>query len=248
MNMKQMRLRLILGAVVAASVAMAEDGDAQLWLKVYAEGKLPNGFSAAVEEELRYQDDMSEFYDEETLFMVKNDVTDWLNIGLGYRVVQERKNKAVYTAKTADDGSKKYSAVGDGDHYWQKEERPTVDVTLKHKIDQWSLDDRNRFEWRMKDDGKDAYLRYRNRLRVRSPWKWTEFKLNPYAYAEGFIEDKDGLSGSDMFNRYRLATGISGQLAKNIKSGLYVMMQSDRAAEGGWDRFGVAGVEMGVSF
>ncbi len=32
------------------------------------------------------------------------------------------------------------------------------------------------------------------------------------------------------------------------QSGLYVMMQSDRASEGGWDRFGVAGIELGASF
>jgi hypothetical protein len=239
---------MIAGLALAAGLGRAEDGDAQLWLKFYAEGKLPRGFSVAVEEELRYQDDMREFYDEESYFIVKFDATDWLNIGLGYRVVQERKNKTVYTAKTADDGSRSYGAVGDGDHYWQKEERPTIEVTLKTKLDAWSLDDRNRFEWRMKDDGGDAYLRYRNRLRVKSPWKLTALKINPYAYAEGFVEDKPGLSGGDMFNRYRLATGVAGQFTKNIKSGLYVMMQSDRASEGGWDRFGVAGFELGASF
>lgn len=247
MNMTRMKIGLATGLAMLAGLGMAEQGDAQLWLKFYAEGKLPNDFAVSVEEELRYQDDMSEFYDEDTFLSVKYDVNDWLNIGLGYRVVQERKNKTVYTAKKGSDGTTKYSAVGDGDHYWQNEERPVIDVTLKNKLGDWSIDDRNRFEWRMKDDGGEDYIRYRNRLRVRSPWKVTRFKINPYAYAEGFVEDKPGLSGSDMFNRYRLATGISGNLSKNLKSGLYVMMQSDRA-DSGWDQFGVAGIELGASF
>jgi len=243
-----------LNALAVAALALgtvlpyARGNDTQLWLKFFVEGKLPQGFSVHLEEELRYQDDASEFYDEETLAMLKYDVTDWLNIGLGHRVVQERKNRPVYTSKKQDDGSLSYSKVGDGDHYWQNEQRPTLDLTLKIKLASWRIDDRNRFEWRMKDDGGSDYLRYRNRLRVRSPWKLTALALNPYAYGEGFVEDKPGLSGSDMFNRYRLATGVSVELAKNIKGGLYAMMQSDHASAGGWDRFGVLGFELGVAF
>ena len=247
MNKRWMSTLAMAGLALVSVLPCARGGDTQLWLKFFAEGKLPHGFSASVEEELRYQHDASEFYDEESFCMLKYDVNDWMTIGLGHRVVQERKNKPVYTSKKKDDGSVSYTEVGDGDHYWQNEQRPVIDVTLKNKLGDWSIDDRNRFEWRMKDDGGDDYLRYRNRLRVRSPWKMTRFKINPYAYAEGFVEDKPGLSGSDMFNRYRLATGISGNLSKNLKSGLYVMMQSDRA-DSGWDQFGVAGIELGASF
>ena len=128
------------------------------------------------------------------------------------------------------------------------EQRPTLDVTFKTKLDSWGIDDRNRFEWRMKDDGGDDYLRYRNRLRVKSPWKLTAFKINPYAHAEGFIEDKPGLSGGDMFNRYRLTGGVSAEFAKNIKNGLYVSVQSDRSSAGGWDRLGIFGFELGLGF
>ena len=248
MNKRWMNTLAVAGLALGTALSSARGGDAQLWLKFFAEGKLPHGFSASVEEELRYQDDASEFYDEESLVMLKCDVNDWLNIGLGHRVVQERKNKPVYTSKKKDDGSVSYTEVGDGDHYWQNEQRPTLDVTLKTKLDSWGIDDRSRIEWRMKDDGGDDYLRYRNRLRVKSPWKLTALKINPYAYGEGFIEDKPGLSGSDLFNRYRLAAGASAELAKNLKGGLYAMMQSDRVSGGGWDRFGVMGIELGVSF
>jgi len=248
MNKRWISTLAMAGLALVSVLPCAWGGDTQLWLKFFAEGKLPNGFAANVEEELRFHDDASEFYDEESFCMLKCDVNDWLNIGLGHRVVQERKNKPVFTSKQKDDGSVSYTEVGDGDHYWQNEQRPTLDLTLKIKLASWRIDDRNRFEWRMKDDGGSDYLRYRNRLRVRSPWKLTALALNPYAYGEGFVEDKPGLSGSDMFNRYRLATGLSAQFAENIKGGLYAMLQSDRGKVSGWDRFGVIGVDMGVSF
>jgi len=248
MNKRWISTMAMAGLALGTALSSARGGDAQLWLKFFAEGKLPHGFSASVEEELRYQDDASEFYDEESLCMLKYDVNDWLNIGLGHRVVQERKNKPVYTSKKKDDGSVSYTEVGDGDHYWQNEQRPTLDVTLKTKLESWGIDDRSRIEWRMKDDGGDDYLRYRNRLRVKSPWKLTAFKINPYAHAEGFIEDKPGLSGGDMFNRYRLTGGVSAEFAKNIKNGLYVSVQSDRSSAGGWDRLGIFGFELGLGF
>jgi hypothetical protein len=248
MNKRWMNTLAVAGLAMGTALSSARGGDTQLWLKFFAEGKLPHGFSASVEEELRYQHDASEFYDEESFCMLKYDVNDWMTIGLGHRVVQERKNKPVYTSKQKADGSISYTEVGAGDHYWQNEQRPTLDVTFKTKLDAWGIDDRNRIEWRMKDDGGDDYPRYRNRLRVKSPWKPTPFKLNPYAYTEGYIEDKPGLSGSDLFNRYNLTAGVSAELAKNVKSCLYAMMQSDRASGGGWDRLGVFGIELGVSY
>jgi hypothetical protein len=248
MNKRWMSTLAMAGLTWVSVLPCARGGDTQLWLKFFAEGKLPHGFSACVEEELRYQDDASEFFDEESLCMLKYDVNDWMNIGLGHRVIQDRKNKPVYTSKQQADNSVSYTKVGDGDHYWQNEQRPTLDVTFKTRLAAWGLDDRSRIEWRMKDDGGDDYLRYRNRLRVKSPWKLTAFKINPYAFTEGYIEDKPGLSGGDRFNRYRFATGVTAELAKNIKSCFYAMMQSDRASGGGWDQLTVLALELGVSF
>ncbi len=225
----------------------ASDNDTQLWLKFYAEGKLGAGFSVKLEEEMRYQDNASELYDEETLLWVGYHVNDWLNVALAYRLVQERKNKPVVTPKTGTDGDVRYADVGDGDHYWQNEQRPTAEVTFKHKLAGWSLDDRVRFEWRMKDDGKDDYARFRNRIRAKSPWKFTDHKINPYLAWETFYEDKDGLSGSDKLNRHRLYAGLGAKLVGPVKGGLYYMMQNDRAGSG-WDTLHVAGLELGASF
>lgn len=233
--------------VAPATSRAYDDGDAQLWLKGSVKGKLGNGISIKIEEELRYGDDGSELYDEETLLIASKSVTDWLKVGLGYRLVQERKNKPVVTPSTSEDGSVSYSNVGDGDHYWQNEQRPTAELVFHKTFEGWKVEDRTRFEWRMKDDGKDDYLRFRNRLKVKSPWKWTDLGINPYAAWEAFYEEKDGLSGSDKLNRHRYYVGISSKLTEHIKGGLYYLWQTDLKG-GNWKDTNVAGIEAGISF
>jgi len=224
-----------------------DDGDFQVWLKASASGKLGNGLSVKIEEELRIGDNASELYDEETLLLATYPATDWLKVGLGYRIVQERKNKTVVTPKTEADGTVTYSKVGDDDHYWQNEQRPTGELTFHKKVAGWGLEDRTRFEWRMKDDGKDDYLCFRNRLKVKSPWKLTALAINPYVAWEAFCEDKDGLSGSDKWDRHRYYAGVSVKFSEHLKGGLYYMLQTDRHGDG-WRKDNVAGLEIGAGF
>jgi len=241
---------LLVVAIMFAAPATSkayDDGDFQVWIKAGASGSLSNGISIKIEEEVRYGDDGSEFYDEETLLLVTIPATDWLNIGLGYRIAQERKNKAVVTPGTADNGTISYSNVGDGAHYWQNEERPICDLVFHKKVSGWGVEDRTRFEWRMKDDGKDDYMRFRNRLKVKSPYKLTNLAINPYAAWEAFYEDKDELSGSDKLNRHRFYIGVGAKLSDHIKGGLYYLLQTDRNGDN-WKNTNVAGLEIAASF
>ena len=166
---------------------------------------------------------------------------------MGYKVVQERKNKTVVTPKTASDGTVTYSSVGDGDHYWQSEERPFGDLVFSTKVAGWKLEDRTRFEWRMKDDGNDAYLRFRNRIKVKSPWKWSSVGINPYAAWEANFEDKDSLSGSDKWDRHRCYIGFGAKLADHLSGGLYYVLQLDRSGDD-WNSVNGAGLELSVKF
>jgi len=247
--MKNITYVLIMVFVLNCAVAgnAYDDGDFQLWLKGEVSGRVSDSFSVKIEEELRYGDDAGEFYDEETLLLGAYRVNDWLQIGIGYRIIQERKEKEVVTPQTADDGTVTYSSVGDGDHYWQNEERPIGEFVFSKKIAGWSLEDRTRFEWRMKDDGKDDYPRFRNRLKVKSPYKFTDLDINPYAAWEVFYEDKDGLSGSDKLNRHRYCLGASAKLSDNIKCGLYYLFQTDRDGDD-WKETNVAGLDVSFSF
>jgi len=239
---------LVTGMLAAPTVSWGyDDGDSQIWLKGGVSGKLGNGLKLKFEQEMKYGDDCSEFFDEETAFAAEYKCTDWLKIALGYKVVQERKNKKVVTPKTADDGTVSYSDIGDGDHYWQNEERPFGDLVFFTKVAGWKLEDRTRFEWRMKDDGKDDYLRFRNRLKVKFPWKMTALAVNPYVAWEAFYEDKDSLSSSDKWDRHRYYVGVSAKLSDHFKGGLYYLLQTDRSGDD-WKDTNVVGFEISAIF
>jgi len=236
---------IMLGATATSQAY--DDGDFQFWLKAEASGKISDSLSVKIEEEMRYGDSGSELYDEETLLLGTYTVNDWLKVGLGYRIVQELKYKTVVSPKTGSDGTVSYSPVGDGDHYWQNEKRPTGELVFSKRIAGWGLEDRTRFEWRMKDDGKDNYLRFRNRLKVKSPYKLTSLAINPYAAWEAFYEDKSDLSGSDKLNRHRYYVGVSAKLSDRLKGGVYYLLQTDRDGD---DRknTNVVGLEIAASF
>ncbi len=241
-----MKTKILTGAAVAVFCAGAfASDDFQLWLKLGAEGALSDSVKIKAEEELKFQDDASEFYDEETLMMLEFSCTDWMSVGVGCKIVQERKNTATYKASEGDGGAVEYKPVHS--HYWREEVRPTVDLTLKHDLGGWKFDNRLRFEVRDKDDGSDTYMRYRDRIRVRSPWKFTALEINPYASWELFIEDADGLSGSDMFNRHRSQIGVSANFTENLSGGLYALVQADKS-DGDWDSFNVLGIECTAKF
>jgi len=224
-----------------------DDGDFQLWLKGGSSAKFDNGISVKIEEELKYGDSASEFFDEETAISIAYKVNDWFKAGVGYKVVQERKNKTVVTPKTASDGTVSYSNVGDGDHYWQNEERPFGDLVFSTKLAGWKLEERARFEWRMKDDAGDDYLRFRNRVKVKSPWKLSTLQINPYVAWEAFFEDKDELSGSDKWDRHRCYVGLGTKLSKHIKGGVYYLAQFDLKNDE-WKTANVAGLELSINF
>ena len=245
---KTIWLSILMIILAAAATGRAyDDGDFQLWLHAKTSGKITDVLSVKVEEEIRYGDDASQLCDEETLLLGVCRVNDWLKVGLGCRFVQERKEKTVVSPKTAPDGTVTYSAVGSGDHYWQNEKRPTADLVFGNNFAGWGLEDRVRFEWRMKDDGKNDYLRFRNRIKVKSPLRLTELKIRPYAAWEAFYEDKDELSGWDKLDRHRFYLGATAKLSDRIKSGLYYLLQRDRAGDD-WKQAHVAGVEIAASF
>lgn len=232
-----MKLHNTVSAALFAAVATASAAENQFWTKLGAEGKIFDNVTWKVEEENKFDED--HYIAEETLFMVDFKITDWLSIGIGDRVAQERKENTMFTGS-----GDSYKRVND--HYWQNENRPTIDVVFSHKINGWRFDDRVRFEWRDKDDGKTDYMRYRNRIRVRTPYKWTSLAISPYASWEFFIEDKPGLDSGDMFNRSRLQIGFSGKIGETLNPGVYYMVQHDK--DGSWTPTSVWGFELTAKF
>ena len=111
--MKKILRGLVGGVLLCGSAAWAyDDGDWQLFLKAEAGGKTECGWEPKVEQELRYGDDMSEYYYTETYLSLGYKVTDWFKPVLGFAQIYERVNTARYQASGEEYSQK-------SDYYWK---------------------------------------------------------------------------------------------------------------------------------
>ncbi len=159
-----------------------------------------------------------------TLLSVSFKLTPWLSIAPGYRYERELKNQK-----------------------WQHENRALLDLVFSHKFGDWRLDDRLRFELRDKSELPRPYMRYRNRIRVRTPWEWTDYRINPYASWELFLDDRPGSKTKDLWNRNRFEFGVTMKLTDCMSCGVFYMFKTKKT-DGKWRPGHIPGIEISFSF
>ncbi len=230
----------IISIIAAGALAITAGADnSQKWLKFELSGPLAGNKEEnpilanliwKIEEQLKFSD--STLNAEETLVMLTHKFSPYFSVGAGYRLARETK---------------------DGTSY-KNENRPTFDLNFTiPEFASLKFDLRSRFEIRDKHNS-DTYMRYRERLRLRTNWSITDFKLSPYASCELFFEDKpkDGWDTSDWFNRMRTEVGISCRpipSIKNLTSSLYFMVQHDREdSDAAWENMNVYGLNLAYKF
>lgn len=214
------------------SIRGAFAADHQAWLKQSIDAPLlelwdGGHFSFDAEQEEKFG--RRGFIDSETLAMIGLEVCPYLAIRLGDRFVYERSR-------------------GRGDLV--PEHRPTLDVELATpEFLTLKLDSRMRFEYRM-IDGKDDHMRYRERLRLRTGWRVTRWKLSPYLSEEVFFSAKPDVSAADAFDRSRAQIGFLFAPFPSIPTfvcSVYYMVQHDWD-ESGWEPINVYGLEFAYKF
>jgi hypothetical protein len=138
--------------------------------------------------------------------------------------------------------------IGRFDH----EFRPTFDAIFSSP-EFWTmkLDLRTRFEMRKKER-TSPYLRQRSRLRLRTSWSVTDFKISPFAFEEAFFSFKQNDETRNCFDRLRSAIGVSFKpipSVDDLQCLLFYMVQhgvDNHTSE--WDPTSFIGVEMRYSF
>ena len=169
------------------------------------------------------------FIDSETLAMIKLEACPYFAIRLGDRFVYERSR-------------------GRGDLV--PEHRPTLDVVLTTpEFLTLKLDSRTRFEYRM-IDGKDDQMRYRERLRLRTGWSVTRWKISPFVSEELFFSDKPRGSAANAFVRNRAQIGFSLVPFPSLPAfgcSTYYMVQHDRNGSS-WGPINIYGFECAYKF
>lgn len=201
-----------------------EDGDWQYWNTESVTVKLTDKINAYVEEEFRFGDNVSEFYYQHSHLQLNFTITDWFTLAPAYRQVFE-----LYTKSNTEDD-------------WFTEYRPMVNGTVRCKWEDWELSNRIRVSYRMFDIDKDDVWRFRNKITIKSPWKWTKLKINPWVADEIFLEEHQ--SG---IYRNRFYAGIGLKLTEHLKGDVFYLWQSSEKGNS-WTDYNVIGTKLKIVF
>ena len=195
-----------------------DDGDWQLWNTESIEGKLNKGWKVKLEEEFRFGDSMEALYYHHTDLSLTYKLTDWFFLGIAFRQIYEKKNGE-----------------------WREENRPHINGTFKWTMHEFNLKNRSRLEYRIRE-GKEETMRYRNKLTVTPPFKWTKLSIQPFVADEVFGDfDKGEL------NRNRFYMGIKAKLSENLKLNIFYLWQTSKKQEE-WLNCNVVGIKLGFVF
>jgi hypothetical protein len=163
-KMKRVIFAIIgLTLLLTAKVYAYDDGDFQIWNTDYEEIKLNGKSKLVFEEEFRWGNNASEFYYQHYDVGFFYDFTKWFNAGGGYRQIYE-----LYKGKFRPDND------------------PYLTATLSGELSDFKFDDRSRMEYNDFDYKMD-FWRYRNKLTLKFPWKFTKLQIQPVVSDEIFI-------------------------------------------------------------
>lgn len=213
----------VVGLLLIPGICSAyDDGDWQFWNEYTVEGPLTDICKASLSQEFKWGDDVSEFYESGTYFLLDFKVLDWLSIAPGY--------KHIYQLKSGE---------------WKREYRPRLNTNIKWKWADWKFAYRLRVAYRDKQDADNVW-RLRNRIKVNSPWKWTDWGINPYVADEIFSEEHQ----DSAIYRNRLYLGLAiGELflMEHLKGDVYFLWQTTESGDDWKDTY-VIGTKLTVHF
>jgi hypothetical protein len=217
--MKKIVVAMVLVLMTVVLAYAYDDGDFQAWNTDVQEFKINDNSKMAFEEEFRWGGDAKEFYYHHYDLGFFYNLNKNLNIGGGYRQVYELKRRK-----------------------FKPENEPYLTLSLLWVSKGFKFEDRNRIEYRNFGYQADSG-RYRNKITVKTPWKFTSMAIQPYLSDEVFV----GFGGTNQFNQNRLSSGASVDLTKNIKGELYYMLQTTKSS-GKWIDANILGTKLKIAF
>jgi len=209
----------VFSLIFAAQAHAYDDHDFQIWNTDVEEMKINDKWKVSTEQEFRWGDNASQLFYQHYDMGAFYSFSKWLNVGGGYRHVL-LKSKGKYLV----------------------ENEPYIHVTLTGEIAGFKLESRNRFEYDHFDYQSD-YGRYRNKMTMRFPWKFTALEIQPFVADEVFL----CYTKSNAFNQNRFFAGLALTATKNIKGELYYMLQSYKSGET-WFDANVFGTKLKIGF
>ncbi len=211
---------LMVTAVLCPRTYASNSNDFQIWNTDSQELKLNKSFKAVMEEEFRFNNNVSQLYYQHYDGSLIYAINKYVNCGAGYRQIFEQfrntRNKSV--------------------------NEPYVVSTVFWEFAGWKFSDRNRFDFRHFRYGRTDSWRYRNLLKMEFPWKFTPLEFQPYVSDELFFT-----TIGQSFHENRFLAGFGFKITKEIKSEVYYMLRSTRSG-GTWVRANILGTKFKISF
>jgi len=195
--MKQLLYGFVLavGFLVACGSPVRGGDDWEYWSSFEVSGAIDTGLNFKVKLEPRYNDNCGDHYYTAIDIGLEWKIRDWLVLSPHYLHVDEKKK---------------------GD--WKVEDRPSLDAVLKWKLVGLSFSDRNRLEYRIKEDKN--YFRYSNKLTLKFP-TLTGLKIRGCLAEEPFYDFDVGA-----LNKNRLYVGVDFKIVEHIGAGVYYIFES----------------------
>lgn len=196
-----------------------KDGDFQVWNTDVEEIQLNKDLKLSFEQEFRWGDNASEFYYQHYDAGLSYNLNRYWSVGGGYRhVLNKSKGKFLI------------------------ENEPYVVATFASQFAGFKYDDRSRIEYNH-FDYKDDTWRYRNKLTIKAPWKFTKLEIQPFIADELLILFDDG----QRLSENRAAAGLAMSITKNLKGEIYYMFRSAKSGLK-WTDTNVLGTKLKLAF
>jgi hypothetical protein len=205
-------------AILAARCFAYDNNDFQVWQIENQEFKIGENKKIALEQEFRWGDNASDFYYQHYDAGFVYGLNKNIGLGAGYRHVLDKKKGR-----------------------FKLENEPYLLCQLKYLFGGFQFDSRNRLEYRHFDYQTD-FFRYRNKMALKFPWKFTRLKIQPYLSDEVFFSFLGAA-----FNENRFYSGLEVALAKNITFDAFYLLRHTRV-NGSWPRANVSGTKIKVVF
>ena len=209
-------IALVFGKAVPVFAAKP---DTQYWKQESISWNVAKNWKLGLLEEMYFKDDGKGLYHQHTeLGLAYVGLAKWLEAGVNFRHTVQKSN-----------GS------------WKREEQPSIHGILKATWKGYRISDRNRLEYRIKEDAEDYWV-YRNLLTVSFPLEITRLKFRPFWADEFFVD-----FNTKELCENRFYDGFSFNINKTIGMEVYYMWRRVKSSNA-WATDNVFGTRLKFSF
>jgi len=208
---------LLLVCLLSLKTSARAANDWEYWSHFEIAIPIGNHLDFKIKPELRYNDDFDNHYYKHVGIGLEWKIARWFVLAPYYRQVEQR-----------------------GKTEWKSEHRPHLNATFKWTLFGLHFSDRNRLEYRDKEDGDDSF-RYRNKFTVKLP-KVTRLKMQWYLADEPYFDFH-----VDELNKNRVYIGVDITPVRHLKAGIAYVFESRRKNDE-WTNYNVCMTSLKYTF